>query len=242
VKVAADRRRRRTDGLALRKRMTSRASQLARGTLIIATVCNGSQQFAKLTRPDDAEMACRKATGAQEGPQRAHRHDRESKAGRRPPCGQTPQQAITGLWRRALPAATTPCPNCHVRRSVRRHPASAFRYNAGMIENAANADPPDPAPKPRRRRWLQFSLRTLLVCVGSILLSACDRGSGETRYHQNAPADRRDPVVAAVETRPDLPKARSATDHSPARREGADWWAKLASTAEVMKAKALRLC
>ena len=32
------------------------------------------------------------------------------------------------------------------------------------------------------------------------------------------------------------------TGHSPARSEGADWRAKLASTAEVMKAKALRLC
>jgi hypothetical protein len=91
--------------------------------------------------------------------------------GRRPPCGQTPQQAITGIWCRALPAATMPCPNCHARRSVRRHSASAFRYNAGMIENAANVEPPVPAPK-RKRRWLQFSLRSLMIVV-TVLAVPC---------------------------------------------------------------------
>jgi DsbC/DsbD-like thiol-disulfide interchange protein len=70
-------------------------------------------------------------------------------------------------------------------------------------------EPPKADQPKRKRRWFQFSLRTLLVCVGSILLSACDRGGGETRYHQNAPADRRDPVVAAVETRPELSKTKS---------------------------------
>jgi hypothetical protein len=34
-----------------------------------------------------------------------------------------------------------------------------------MVENSANADSPDPAKKPRRRRWFQFSLRTLMIGV-----------------------------------------------------------------------------
>jgi hypothetical protein len=32
-----------------------------------------------------------------------------------------------------------------------------------MAENPANFDPPVPAPKSRRRRWFQFSLRTLMI-------------------------------------------------------------------------------
>jgi DsbC/DsbD-like thiol-disulfide interchange protein len=60
-----------------------------------------------------------------------------------------------------------------------------------------------------KRRCFQFSVRLLLVCSGSILLSACHRSNAKTGDHQNAPIDRRDPVVAAVETRPELSKTKS---------------------------------
>jgi hypothetical protein len=39
-----------------------------KGTVTIATVCNGSQQFAKLARLDDAEIGRDEAFDAQEGP------------------------------------------------------------------------------------------------------------------------------------------------------------------------------
>jgi hypothetical protein len=54
-----------------------------------------------------------------------------------------------------------------------------------MIENPADVDSREPVKKPRKRRWFQFSLRTLLIGV-TLLAVACAYVA-----HEKAIADRR---------------------------------------------------
>jgi hypothetical protein len=72
--------------------------------------------------------------------------------------------------------------------------------NVAMDEEPTKAEPPK-----RKRRWFQFSLRSMLVVVALILSSACDRSTDDAGDHRIAPIDRRDPVIANVDKQLEVP-------------------------------------